>query len=88
MAARDAHATIEELLEAVSSVRSVPELYEEKQVRLRESLEMAAGRARGWWDVAASLLGRELGSIGTFTGEDTALRRLGTCRVCELVMAL
>jgi hypothetical protein len=37
MAATDAHATMEELLEAVFSVRSVPRLYKEEQLQLQES---------------------------------------------------
>jgi hypothetical protein len=44
MAATDAHATMEELLEAVFSVQSVPRLYNEEQLRLRVSLEAAARR--------------------------------------------
>jgi hypothetical protein len=41
MAATDAHATIEELLEVVFFVQSMPRLYDEEQLQLRESLEMA-----------------------------------------------
>jgi hypothetical protein len=41
MAATDKHATIEELLEAVFAVRSVPRLYKEEQLQLRDSLETA-----------------------------------------------
>jgi hypothetical protein len=41
MAATDTHATIEELLEALFSVWSVPRLYNEEQLRLREGLETA-----------------------------------------------
>jgi hypothetical protein len=41
MAETDEHATMEELLEAVFSERSVPRIYNEKQLRLREGLETA-----------------------------------------------
>jgi hypothetical protein len=44
MAEKDAHATMEELLEVVFSVRSVSRLSNEKQLRLRESLEIAVRR--------------------------------------------
>jgi hypothetical protein len=40
MAATDMHATMEELLEAVFSVRSVPSLYDKEQLRLRGNFEM------------------------------------------------
>jgi hypothetical protein len=40
MAVTDTHATTEELSEALFSVRSVPRLYNEDQLPLRESLEM------------------------------------------------
>jgi hypothetical protein len=39
MAATDTHATIEENLEAMFSVRSVPRLYKKDQVALRVSRE-------------------------------------------------
>jgi hypothetical protein len=39
MAATDTHATTEELLEAVFSVRPVPILHNEEKLRLRTSLE-------------------------------------------------
>jgi hypothetical protein len=51
----DTHETIEELLEAVFSVRSVPRLYNEDQLPLRGSLETAVRRAGGWCELAASL---------------------------------
>jgi hypothetical protein len=41
MAATDRHPTIEELLEEVFSVRSVPRAYNEGQLPLEESLEKA-----------------------------------------------
>jgi hypothetical protein len=44
MAAIDAHATIEELLKAVFSVRSMPILHNEEQLRLRKSFERAIRR--------------------------------------------
>jgi hypothetical protein len=55
MAATDTYATIEELLEAVFCVRSVPRLYNEDQLRLRESSETAVRRIGGWCEMAASL---------------------------------
>jgi hypothetical protein len=62
IAATDTHTTIEELLEAMISARSVPRLYNEHQLLLRESPETAVGRVRGWCEMAASLRGREPGS--------------------------
>jgi hypothetical protein len=44
MAATDTYATIEELLEAVFSVRSMPTLYNEVQLPLEKSLETAVRR--------------------------------------------
>jgi hypothetical protein len=61
------HPTIEELLEALLSVRSVPSLYNEDQLSLRENLETVVRRVCGWCEVAASLLGRAHGSRGTYT---------------------
>jgi hypothetical protein len=55
MAATDTHATIEELLEAVFSVRSVPRLYNESQLLLEESLWTVVRRVGGWCEMAASL---------------------------------
>jgi hypothetical protein len=43
MAAIDMHTTIEELLETVFSVQSMPRLYNEGQLLLEDSLETAAG---------------------------------------------
>jgi hypothetical protein len=67
MIARDKHATIVELLEAVFSVRSVPRLYNEGQ----RSLEMTVRRVGGWCEMAASLRGNEPRSRGTYTCEGT-----------------
>jgi hypothetical protein len=67
MAATDTHTTIEELLEAVFSVRSVRRLYNEDQLPLRESLESAVRSVGGWCEMAASLRGREPGNRGTST---------------------
>jgi hypothetical protein len=39
---------------------------------LQRSLEMAVERVGGWCEMAASLRGREPGSKGMSTGEDTA----------------
>jgi hypothetical protein len=47
-------------MEAVFYVRSVPRLYNEGQLPLRESLEMRVRR-----EMAVSLRGREPGSRGT-----------------------
>jgi hypothetical protein len=44
MTATDTHATIEELLEALFSVRSVPRIYNDGQLLLEESLETAVRR--------------------------------------------
>jgi hypothetical protein len=44
MAATDMHVTIEELLEAVFCVRSVPRLYNVGHLPLEESLETAVRR--------------------------------------------
>jgi hypothetical protein len=44
MAATDMHATIEELLEAVFSMQSMPRLYNEGQLPLWESPETAVRR--------------------------------------------
>jgi hypothetical protein len=55
MAATNKHGTIEELLEAVFSVRSMPRLYNEQQLRLRMSLEIAVRRVGGWCEMAVRL---------------------------------
>jgi hypothetical protein len=47
MAGTDMHATTEELMEAMFSVRSVPRLYNEGQPPLQESLETAVRRVGG-----------------------------------------
>jgi hypothetical protein len=44
MATTDAYVTMEELLEEVFSVRSVPRLCNTEKLRLRESLETAVRR--------------------------------------------
>jgi hypothetical protein len=48
-------ATIEELLGKLFPMPSVPKLCNEKQVRLRESLETAKRRVGAWCEMAASL---------------------------------
>jgi hypothetical protein len=58
MAATDTHATIEELLEAVFFVRSVPRLYKEGLLLLEKSFETAVRRVGSWCEMAASLRGR------------------------------
>jgi hypothetical protein len=55
MAATDSDATIEELLEAAFSMWSVPRLYNEEQLRLRECLETAVRRVECWCEMAAIL---------------------------------
>jgi hypothetical protein len=55
MAATDTHPTIEELLEAVFSVRSVPRPYNEGQLPLEECPETARGRVGDWCEMAANL---------------------------------
>jgi hypothetical protein len=54
MAATDTHATTEELLKYVSSVRSVPKLYNEGQLLLKESLQTAVRRVEGWCEMAVN----------------------------------
>jgi hypothetical protein len=60
--ATDTHATIEELFEAMFSVRSVPSTYNEDQMPLRKSLETVVRRVGRWCEIAASLQGCEPGS--------------------------
>jgi hypothetical protein len=47
--------TTEELLGEVFSVRSVPRLYNEEQLRLQESLETTLTTVGSWCEMAASL---------------------------------
>jgi hypothetical protein len=54
MAATDTYTT-EELLETVFSVLSVPRLYNEKQMRLKESLETSVIGVGGWCEMVACL---------------------------------
>jgi hypothetical protein len=54
MAATDTHATIEELLDAVFSVRSVSKLYKWGQLPIEDSLETAVRSVAVWCDMAAS----------------------------------
>jgi hypothetical protein len=61
--ATDTHA----IMEAVFTVWSVPRLYNEGQLPLRESPETAVRREGGWCEMAASLRGHEPGSRGTST---------------------
>jgi hypothetical protein len=55
MTSTDKHETIEDLLEAVFSVRPVPRLRNEKQLRLRKCLEAAVRRVGGWCEMVAIL---------------------------------
>jgi hypothetical protein len=57
------------IMEETFSVRSVPGLYNEDQLPLRESIETAVGRVGGWCEMTASLRARGLGSRGTSTLE-------------------
>jgi hypothetical protein len=59
-------------LEAVISVWSMLRLYNEDQLPLQGSLEMAVRRVRGWCEMATSLQGHEPRNRGMSTGEDTA----------------
>jgi hypothetical protein len=59
--------TTEELLEVVFCVRSMPGLYNEGQLPLRNSPEMAITRVGCWCEMAASLRGREPRRRGTST---------------------
>jgi hypothetical protein len=49
------HATTEEVWKVVFSVRSVPGLYNEGQLSLEESLEMAVRKVGGWCEMAVSM---------------------------------
>jgi hypothetical protein len=60
-------------------VRSVPRLYNEGQLPLQRSLQTAIRRVEGWCEMAINPRGREPGSRGTSTGEDSRLRSLGVC---------
>jgi hypothetical protein len=53
--ATDKHTIIEELLETVFTMRSVPRLCDEGQLPLKESLKTAVRRVGGWCKMAASL---------------------------------
>jgi hypothetical protein len=53
--ARNRRTTIEELLEAVLSMRFVPGLYNDCQLPLEECLETAMRRIGGWCEMAVSL---------------------------------
>jgi hypothetical protein len=66
---------------------SVPRMYNKEQLRLPESLETAVRREPGWSETVASLRGREPGSRGTSTGEES-VRAVVNCRVCELATEL
>jgi hypothetical protein len=55
MVVTDMPATIEELLDVVFYVRSVPGLHNEGQLPLEESLETAVKTVGGWCEMAASL---------------------------------
>jgi hypothetical protein len=55
MAAADTHARIEEMLEAVFSVRPVLSLYNEGQLLLEDSLETTARREGVCYETVASL---------------------------------
>jgi hypothetical protein len=52
MSATGTHTTIEELLEAVLSLRSVLRLYNKDQLSLEQSLEMSVKRVEDWCELA------------------------------------
>jgi hypothetical protein len=54
-ATTDTHATVEELLEAAFSMRSVPRLCNECQLQLENSLDATLRIVGGWCEMAASL---------------------------------
>jgi hypothetical protein len=56
-------------------VRSVPRLYHEDQLSLRESHETAVRRGGGWWGLAVSLRGREPESKGRSAWEAATKQR-------------
>jgi hypothetical protein len=62
-------------MKAVFSLRSVPKLYNEEQLPLQESLEMAVRTVGRWCEMAASLRGREHGNRGTSTVEAITKQR-------------
>jgi hypothetical protein len=55
MVAADMYATIEELLEALFSVWSMPSLYNKYQLPLQKSSETAVRTVGGWCEVVVSL---------------------------------
>jgi hypothetical protein len=55
------------MLEAAFCVRSVPRLYDEEHMPLRQSPETEVRKVGGWCEIAASLRGREPGGRGTST---------------------
>jgi hypothetical protein len=67
LASRDTQVTIEELSKNAFSARSVPSLYNEDQLPLRENPEMVVRGVEGWCEMAARLQGREPGSRVTST---------------------
>jgi hypothetical protein len=56
----------------------------EDQLPLQQSLETAVRRVGSWCEMAAILLGRELGSRETLTCEDKQTHIVVNCRACEL----
>jgi hypothetical protein len=64
MTATDMHTT-QELLEAVFAVRSVPRLYNDGQLPLDKSVEMAMRRVGCWCEMAVSLRASQLELVVT-----------------------
>lgn len=65
IAAADTHSTTEELWDEMFSVRSLPRLYNDYQLSVRESSETAVRRVGGWREMADSLQGLEPTIRGT-----------------------
>jgi hypothetical protein len=77
------------------SVRYMPKLYNENQMPLQDSLEMAVRRVEGWCEMATSLQGCESGSTGMSTigsrvvktvTENTSLCVIVICKVLSQVV--
>jgi hypothetical protein len=64
MATTDTHSTIEELLEAVFSLKSVPRLYNEGHLLLERRLQTALRTVGGWCEMAARLGVSGVGLVG------------------------
>jgi hypothetical protein len=81
MTENDTHATTEELLEAVFSVRSVPSLYNKGQLPLEVSLETAVKRIGDRSEIGDSQRGRE--AVNTEVEGPTALEAVTRQRLAK-----